>query len=734
MNHGEAKFQEMMNNLDIGYFRGEFEGKLVMHNIAVNKILGIDLSIDLTGSKVSQFFTNPETQRQYYKELRKNECVKNFIAKIRKSDEEILYLQINSQLIKEDNQTFVEGTVVDITEKFKLEQSLKETEKQFKMIASNSNDLISILDENFKHIFINEPAYYNILGYKKEEILGKRPREFTHPEDLKRAVNAIKKGLIKGEISEKFRIKHKDGHYVWVESKGKYIKQDKIFVGAIFTNRDITKSMESEQKLKESEQKYKILFDSSPDALILIGMNGKVLDCNLSSEKLSGFNRSDLVGKNFNDIAFIPKKFITVVLEDFKTLLKGEPLKPREIQLFKKDKSLAWVLYQCSIVKLNDQQLVQIIIRDNTEIKNTEQKLIESEAKYRLITENANDLIAVLDTGLKYKFVNKGYELLGYSKEEIFSGLPTDLIHPDDVKNAIRAFRNGLKDGIGLEELRVKHKDGHYSWFEVKGKTFQDANGVLNALLISRDITERKNVEKKQKEVNVIKSEFLRRASHELKTPLISIKGFSDLILNLYGDKLDTNITSKLNEINLGCERLQSIINDLLKASRLESPELRPEKHLENLTFLIKYCIDELHPLAAKREHLFNLKVHDTIITMLEKEEIHDVLINLLSNAIKYTPPRGLIEVSSENVDDFVVISIADNGIGFTDDEKEKIFQQFGKIERYGQGLDLGIDGTGLGLYISKKIVESHGGKIWMESDGKNKGSTFSFSLPIINE
>ncbi len=115
-----------------------------------------------------------------------------------------------------------------------------------------------------------------------------------------------------------------------------------------------------------------------------------------------------------------------------------------------------------------------------------------------------------------------------------------------------------------------------------------------------------------------------------------------------------------------------------------------------------------------------------------EKEEIHDVLSNLLTNAIKYTPPMGKIEIKTELKEKFAVISVKDNGIGFVDEQKKKIFKQFGKIERYGQGLDLGIDGTGLGLYISKRIVESHGGKIWMESGGKDQGSSFYFTLPIV--
>ena len=140
----------------------------------------------------------------------------------------------------------------------------------------------------------------------------------------------------------------------------------------------------------------------------------------------------------------------------------------------------------------------------------------------------------------------------------------------------------------------------------------------------------------------------------------------------------------------------------------------------------------ELEALAEKRNQMIKLDIHSNLYANIEKEEIHDVLSNLLINAIKYTPPMGKIEIKTELKEDFVVISVRDNGIGFTNEQKKIIFQQFGKIERYGQGLDLGIDGTGLGLYISKRIVESHGGKIWMESEGKDKGSTFYFSLPII--
>jgi len=479
----------------------------------------------------------------------------------------------------------------------------------FKLILDNTNDLIAILNSKFEHLFINENAYKNVLGYSKEDIIGKRPKDFRHPDDIKRAAQAIRKGLINGEITEEFRIRHKDGHYIWVETKGKYIKENNKLVGAIFITRDITNRKSSEKKIQDSEKKYRTLFESSTDGIYSVDIEGKFIEVNKAFIKLLGYSKQEILNLTIRQIT--PPKWYEV--EDnmmFTHLAVGE---------------------------------------------------------------------------------SKVYE-----------------------KEYIQKNGNILPVSIRFWILQDEQGDPHTIW------------------AIVRDITETKQMEQRLKEINRIKSEFLRRASHELKTPLISIKGFADLILTMYKEQLNPDISSKLEEIDKGCERLESIINNLVQTSKLEAPDLKPRLEKEDLSFLINYCVEELHPLALKREHSFNVEIHDSIITRFEKEEIHDVISNLLINAIKYTPPRGWIDIKTELTKDFVIVSIKDNGIGFTEEEKEKIFKQFGKIERYGQGFDLGIDGTGLGLYISKKIVEAHGGEIWMKSEGKDKGSTFYFSLPLI--
>ncbi len=232
--------------------------------------------------------------------------------------------------------------------------------------------------------------------------------------------------------------------------------------------------------------------------------------------------------------------------------------------------------------------------------------------------------------------------------------------------------------------------------------------------------------------INKLKTDLFSRTSHELKTPLISIKGFTELLLTVHKAKLDNDVISILEEIRDGSKRLENIIHLLLEGTKLEAGQYELNLSEEDLTFLIKFCVNELRGLVRLRNQTITLALHKELKTKFDKERIYDVISNLLVNAIKYTPLEGNIIIQSEIKDDFFIISVKDNGIGFTEEEKSQVFKQFGKIERYGQGWDVDIEGTGLGLYITKKIIEIHGGQIWLESAGRNKGSTFFFSIPIL--
>ncbi|MGB5910437.1 MAG: PAS domain-containing sensor histidine kinase, partial [Promethearchaeia archaeon] len=278
---------------------------------------------------------------------------------------------------------------------------------------------------------------------------------------------------------------------------------------------------------------------------------------------------------------------------------------------------------------------------------------------------------------------------------------------------------------------RLISKQGDIKWVHATSRPikYQEKQASLVSIV---DITDQKEAEENLKRINKLKTELLRRTSHELKTPLVSIKGFTNLLLEVYNEELHQDLKAIINEIRNGSERLENLIMDILETSKLESGKVTLKKSKEDLSLLIKFTANSLKTLAELRQQTIEVSIHDKLETQFEKEKIQEVLENLISNSIKYTPPYGKIEINSEIKEKFYIISISDDGIGFTEEEKKDLFTQFGKVERFGQGWDLNVEGSGLGLYISKEIIKLHGGEIWLESEGRNKGSTFYFSLPII--
>jgi PAS domain S-box-containing protein len=332
-----------------------------------------------------------------------------------------------------------------------------------------------------------------------------------------------------------------------------------------------------------------------------------------------------------------------------------------------------------------------------------------------------------------------GFEKFGFNEDDLEKGLNVlDFIADDYKEKAKKNIKKLFSDQeIPPTEYLMERKDGSKFYARIHSKPIYKEDKIVGIRGTVSDIHKRVMAEQKIKEseaqlkhLNKLKSELLRRTSHELKTPLISIKGFSNLILELHSDDLNEDVHKYLEEINKGCERLEAIIKKILDSSQLDSGKMEINKKEEDLAQLIETAVDSLKGASEEKNHSIVLDIHDTMNIKIEREKILEVIENLLSNAIKYTPSGGAITIHSEKTKSHYIISVDDNGIGFTDEEKSVLFTQFGKIERYGHGYDVSIDGTGLGLYVSKKIIELHGGKIWMESEGRDQGSTFYFSLP----
>ncbi|MFX1364744.1 MAG: PAS domain S-box protein, partial [Promethearchaeota archaeon] len=474
---------------------------------------------------------------------------------------------------------------------------------------------------------------------------------------------------------------------------------------------------------------------------ITIRQDGVIKYCNNRICEINGYSPEEIKSWEPNEyIQHIHPEDREFIMEHVRKLLVSDldAVIHDQFRIIRKDEEIRWLETFAKNIIYEGRTADLTMTLDITDKVKAEQNLKESEEKFRTIADQSLIGIDILQDG-KVMYVNNALStIVGYPIEEISNWKPRDyhkLIHPEDLSQVFESIAK-VQDGNTGSTIRyicrIVTKDKKVKWVEIFSKLimFRGKRAVLSSTI---DITAKMKAEKKLKEINQMKSELLRRTSHELKTPLVSIKGFSDLLLHLHSDKLDTDAISLIDEINQGCVRLEHLIKDILKTSELDLGKMQLKREVEDLAFLINFSIRELRGLAEIRRQTIEMDIHDSLITKFEKERIHEVLGNLIMNAIKYTPTRGHIKIQTEIKNGFYIVSVKDDGIGFTDKEKSKLFTQFGKIEHFGQGLDVVSDGSGLGLYISKKIIELHGGEIWVDSEGRNKGSTFYFSLPIIN-
>ncbi|MHA1762663.1 MAG: PAS domain-containing sensor histidine kinase, partial [Promethearchaeota archaeon] len=409
----------------------------------------------------------------------------------------------------------------------------------------------------------------------------------------------------------------------------------------------------AEQKLKESEVKYRHLFNRSPNAIWLVNMDGILIDCNETTSKfLSVFQKEDLIGKNIKNVLTLflkhgdPrfKKLNPIFEGRFQKLIQGEKLESIEFQIARGDGKEFWIILESSRVFVEGKNLIQVIFRDITQQKTAELKLKESERQLRILNRELE------------KKVQERTEKLRQSEKKL------------------------REQNIELMKL------------------------------------------------DKLKNEFITTTSHELKTPLVSIAGFTDYILLKYKD-LNPEIKEDLEIVRKNVNRLQLLIEQLSDALKIESKKLKQEIKLkkENLRDIINNCVTELKFLMENKNIALDVNVGEDIILNVDKNRMTQVFTNLLSNAIKFTSNNGFVDMTSEEQEDSYLFKIKDSGIGLNAEDIPKLFGKFVKLnfdeENYSNG-------TGLGLYITKGIIEAHGGKIWAYSEGKDKGAEFCFTLP----
>ncbi|HDZ17414.1 MAG TPA: PAS domain S-box protein [archaeon] len=488
--------------------------------------------------------------------------------------------------------------------------------------------------------------------------------------------------------------------------------------------RDLSQELEQKveertKKLKESEEKYRLIFENSPAGISIADLDGYVYTMNKKMSKITGYTIEELNKIGLRNTYVNPedlKKAVEMLNTEGKVRNFLSKLKDKKGRVFD-------ALFNIDVINFEGKKLLLTNVEDIRELQDLKASLYEKDLLARIFMENISGFVVLLRPSTR--------EIISMNKYAKDMGAIPGLTCYSTIGQsetpcpwclAPKLWKTGEAQNLVVDALDIAW-DAY--WIQITDDLY---------LHYGFDITEQAKREQNLKELNQIKSQLLRRASHELKTPLVSIKGFTDLLLELKTEEFESNTLSVVREIKDGCLRLEHLVNDIIFASKLESSQIKLSISLENLSELIISAVDTLKGFTQARKQKILIDLPEEMFTLLDKDRIQEVLTNLISNAIKYTPKNGTIKLKSKMNKGYFVIMIEDNGIGFTPEETKNIFTQFGKIERYGQGFDVISEGSGLGLYIAKKILTQHKGSIWLESEGRNKGTTFFFSLPIIKE
>ncbi|MFX1398886.1 MAG: ATP-binding protein [Promethearchaeota archaeon] len=367
---------------------------------------------------------------------------------------------------------------------------------------------------------------------------------------------------------------------------------------------------------------------------------------------------------------------------------------------------------------------------------------------YKVIFDNSPISITLLDMRgiiIDTNFVSE--DLWGYPKNEIIGKhfLELSVIRPEQQSNMSKTFELVKERNFGATfDMQIQRSDGVFSWITVMVTSFQLGEKKYIQIL-AQDISKRKHKEQKLensekiikdeneklKKIDQLRKEFVDVAAHELKSPLTTIHAAIQLLKEMYGKKMtrDKEFIEIIKIIDHGCFNLKNLMDNLLDNSQIEAEVTSLNKEQIDIVEIINSCINSMKYLAEKKNQTIHLRLPNYLFVQADQNKIERVILNLLSNAIKFTPLGGEIELQTFLKDETLTFFIRDSGVGIEEKDYEKLFKKFSRVKTNNDST-ISIKGTGLGLYISKKIIELHSGKIGVASKGRNNGTTFYFTLP----
>lgn len=744
------ELNRLFNNIDEVMYSAERNPyKLTKMSAATLKVYGYPASDFFESPDLWYDLILPEDKQVIEKmtqQAEKDETVK-CEYRIRHKDGSIRWIEANVTLTvdQEGKLIRVDGINHDITAKKNAEEALLNSEKKFRTLIENSKDGIALSSSDRKFQYIS-PAIKDITGYEPEELIGKNTFDLFHPEEEVENANFLSKLINKADPFGRkvLRALHKDGSWRWVELTASNKLEDPA-VNAIVTNfRDVTEKRIAEERLLNSEQKFRALIENNKDGIGLTDRNQRFTYLSPSVKNILGYDPHELVGTGAFE-RYHPDDLPSMIELAMSIRNERNRSASTQVRIMHKDRSWRWIELTATN-KLDDPAINAVVtnFRDVTERKKSDEALSYSEQRFKtLIEKNQNVVVLSAADGLMVYLSPSISELLDYTPEELLGRSALEIMHPDELEDNIQ-YLTWVNQNPGRSmfmTLRIQHKDGSWRWVEATSTSHLDnpaVNGIVSNL---RDVTDKKkaqdelkklnqSLEKKVEERTIQLAEsnkalesFSSLAAHDLQAPLRILSGYTSIIKSEYAKSLGAEGTALLDVIVKQTKHMTQLVSDLLKFSRASHTIIKEES--VNLDDMVHELADELCLLYSNGTTP-EIKVSELGHISCDAQLMKQVWSNLISNALKYSAKKEKteIEIGRMKTDSETIYYVKDNGAGFDTLQEHKLFQVFQRLHSMND-----FEGTGIGLALVKNVITRHGGRVWAESE-VDKGATFYFSMP----
>lgn len=707
--------------------------------LANEKYLQLIGKKDIIGKTVRQVV--PEAESQGFFELLDNVYTtgKPFIGK-----ELPIQLEIGEKEVKNSFLNFVyqptynqnkevDGIfvhVVDVTEQVLSRKKIEQSENELRELINTVPAMIWITQKDGKSTFLNK-NWYEYTGQKEDEAQGFGWVEALHPDDRLRGKELfLEANRQQKPYATSFRIKNHDGQYRWVINNGSpQYNIDGEFKGMVGTVVDVHEEKIKEQLIREKEHRIRTIVEEANIATAVY--TGREMTIELANEamiKLWGKDPS-VKGKTLREaLPELEGQPFHQLLEDVYTTGKTYWGKEDKVDLVI-DGKLQTGFFNFTYKPLRNENgeiygILNMAI-DVSEMVESRNLLKESEAYFRQMTDLIPEKLSTTDPDGNFIYFNKHWlDYTGMSTDDLIEGGWFNSVHPEEKEKFQKNWKRSLESGESFEmELRFRDKNGRYKWHLRRAEAVRDEEDKIKLWIGTNTEIHKIKEEEKRKE------DFLKMVSHELKTPVTSIKGYVQLLLSLLQRDQEENtvpipLKPSLERIDHQIIRLTRLISEMLDLSRIEENKLELQKSFFNINELVADTVQDIHYTNTRHQvkiiHEYQCNVY------ADKDRIGQVLINFITNAIKYSPDSREVRVHIYKLKgNKVAVSVRDRGIGIDEANHKNIFKRFYRV---GVESEETYSGFGIGLYLAKEIIHRHNGTIKVKSK-IGEGSDFTFIL-----